>query len=509
MIRVMIVEDEEFILQGILCIIDWNSLGMEVVQTAHNGKEAFEKFMENPVDIIVSDVEMPLMNGLELIREIRKYDKRVRCLILSGYDEFEYARSALKLDVDEYILKPIDEMLLTKALLQSSEKLEKIEWKNALNMEEKIGWLHFLEGTKVLDNQETDEFVRVLPEIDSKHMICPALIKINLQTIDDEGITPILIEIQRAEGKIRAIYLKPDVLLLLQYTDFGTSLEEAETLFIEIQNKLEWECGIFTFLAIGNFIQTYYDLPESYKLLNSMLRYRILSDYGGSISETEISKRKSNDISIDVPFLRKKILEKDKDGACRYLENVFINLIDSQPNVDSVYQNVLQVILLIQDIKKEYKIKNSKDIKGLSEMLDRIYMAEDVSAMRTILMIEVSAIIMELHIENSHYTPVVCEIMNYIQDNYKNELSLKSLSYKYHMNTSYLGQLFQKQVGCTFSQYLSNIKNEMAREMILKTNKRINDIAKEVGYTDTSYFYKKFKQCYGVSPASLREMKKY
>ena len=85
--RVMLVEDEEFILQGILCIVDWKTIDMEVAYTAHNGKEALEKFREDPVDIIVTDVEMPLMDGLELIREIRKSNRRVRCLILSGYDE--------------------------------------------------------------------------------------------------------------------------------------------------------------------------------------------------------------------------------------------------------------------------------------------------------------------------------------------------------------------------------------------------------------------------------------
>ena len=77
------------------------------------------------------------------------------------------------------------------------------------------------------------------------------------------------------------------------------------------------------------------------------------------------------------------------------------------------------------------------------------------------------------------------------------------------MNTSYLGQIFQKEVGCSFNQYLSNIKNEKAKELILNTNMKINDIAREVGYPDTSYFYRKFKQCYGVSSASLRNMKKY
>lgn len=95
-----------------------------------------------------------------------------------------------------------------------------------------------------------------------------------------------------------------------------------------------------------------------------------------------------------------------------------------------------------------------------------------------------------------------------MQKDYKKDLNLKTLAYKYHMNASYLGQIFQKEVGCSFTQYLSNIKNKIAKDLILNTNMKINDIAKEVGYPDTSYFYRKFKQCYGVSPASLRTIKK-
>ena len=122
---------------------------------------------------------------------------------------------------------------------------------------------------------------------------------------------------------------------------------------------------------------------------------------------------------------------------------------------------------------------------------------------------EINEIIRYLHEEDSQYTPVVRQIMDEVQKNYREDMNLKTLAYKYHMNASYLGQIFQKEVGCSFTQYLSSKKIEMAKELILNTNMKISDIAKEVGYPDTSYFYRKFKQHYGVAPVSLREMKKY
>ncbi len=164
--------------------------------------------------------------------------------------------------------------------------------------------------------------------------------------------------------------------------------------------------------------------------------------------------------------------------------------------------------MLLWDIKGEYKLEE-KNMQVLSDMVEGIYGAEDIFGLKAMFISEISEIITYLHTENSAYTPVVKQIMAEVQKNYREELSLKTLAYKYHMNASYLGQIFQKEVGCSFTQYLSNIKNGIAKDLILNTNRRINDIAQEVGYTDTSYFYRKFKQCYGVSPASLREMKKY
>ena len=504
----MLVEDEEFILQGILCIVDWAAIHMEVAYTAHNGKEALEKFRQDPVDIIITDVEMPLMDGLELIREVRKENTRTRCLILSGYDEFEYARTALSLDVEEYILKPINDEMLREALLKASQRLDDMDMKQAANMEEKIGWAQFLKGA--LKAEEIKNFVQMLPQIEGAERIFPALMKIDLESVgEQEGITPILIGFRNRPEKIRPIYLKTDILLILFYADADTEIRGAERIFAEIQNQIESGSGILTFLAAGNAISSYGELPESYQRMNHLLRYRITTGWGRGVSEESIARKKPGGITIDLTYLRKKILEKDQDGALQYIEELFIGLVESGSDIDEVYQNALKVVLLLQDIKSEYKISSSKTVRSLTEIFDHIYRAEDIAGMRTVLVLEISAVIMALHTEDSHYTPVIREILNYIQENYREDLSLKVLSYKYHMNASYLGQIFQKEVGCPFNKYLGNIKNEKAKDMILNTNMKINDIAKEVGYMDTSYFYRKFKQCYGVSPASLRGMKKY
>lgn len=506
--KVMLVEDEEFILQGIRYIIDWEEIAMEVSAMAHNGREALEMFRENPVDIVVTDVEMPFMNGLELLEEIRKISPRARCIILSGYDEFEYARTAMKLDVEEYILKPVNEEQLKEVLIKAGERLDALDRKRAAAIEDKIGWHKLLKGK--LGREEETEFYQMLPKMDAGLEVYAAIMKMDTGTLEGaESMNDILMEIQKETRTIKPIYLTPDTLFLLLYTETGSKAEEILEYYSRFQDRLESRYGIMSFLTVSDPIQDYEQLPACYKLASKLQKYRMLEGYGSCINEAHIKERKSKDVVIDETMLRKLILKKDKEGALNYIEDLFINNLKSEVNVDVLYQMTLKIAMVLQEIKVEYKLVQSRNLRDLSEIIEKIYQADDILGLKAIFISEITEIITYLHTEDSQYTPVVKQIMAEVQKNYREDMNLKTLSYKYHMNASYLGQIFQKEAGCSFAQYLSNIKNSMAKDLILNTNMKINDIAREVGYPDTSYFYRKFKQCYGVSPASLRNMKKY
>lgn len=508
--KVMLAEDEELILQGIRCIIDWEEISMEVVSMAHNGYEALELFEKEPVDILVTDVEMPKMDGLELIREIRKINPKTRCIILSGYDDFEYARSALRLDVEEYILKPVNEEQLKQALVRAAQRLDEIERKKIGSMEDKIGWHQFLNGK--LEEEERAEFYELLPGLGQTECACVsgAIMKIDTKSLDPkEGIGVILAQIQRLKQKVKPIYLKPDTLFLLFYAAADAAGQAAEV-FGGLQDELENNHGIRSFITIAAPIREYAKLPESYKMALRLQKYRILEGYGSCITQQYMKNRMTQDVVIDETLLRRMILKKDRDGALRYIEDLFVNNLRAEVNVEVLYQLALKLAILLQEIKAEYKLELPKGgLQNLSEMMDQIDQADDIIGLKSVFLSEITEIIACLHTEDSQYTPVVKQIMAEVQKNYMEDMNLKTLSYKYHMNASYLGQIFQKETGCTFAQFLSNTKNRVAKDLILNTNKKINDIAREVGYSDTSYFYRKFKQCYGVSPASLRAIKKY
>lgn len=510
MLKVMIVEDEELILQGVRNIIDWEALGLDVVHMAHDGAEALELWEKEPVQIVVTDISMPEMDGLALLRKIRETDDQVRFIILTGYDEFSYAREAVRLDVENYILKPINEEELKRQLRETIQKLEEMDKKKIRYIDEKTRWMHFLNGkTKEDESEEFAEMLRLPASVGSYHA---AVLKWNLNGQKEQKITDVIVELKK-EDRLRIVHLPPDHLLMVYIADDTGSDKDGEAVqgyFSELQNQIESRFNIMTFIGVGTSFQKIQQLPEAYRNAIKLQKYLIIEGYGSCISQRQIQAGRTEDIQMDEARLRKYILRKETEAAMGYIEELFINNVQSQKGdiAGALYRAAVKTAMLLQDIKKEYKLESGR-FRDLEELIETIFSADDILGIKTAFISEAVEIIECMHEEDSQYTPVIRQIISEVQQNYKEDMNLKTLAYKYHMNASYLGQIFQKEVGCSFAQYLSNTKNGIAKDLILNTNMKINDIARQVGYPDTSYFYRKFKQCYGVSPASLREMKKY
>lgn len=561
--KVLLIEDEELILEGLKSIIDWEALGLRVVCASPNGRAALESLAGETVDIIVTDISMPIMDGLSFLEEYRKRDERARCIILTGYEEFEYARKAIRLDVEDYILKPINEDKLEEVLLSAVEKLKLLDKKRAVNADDKTGWLQLLRGQ--LSEAEVQGYLSVLPGIGPGVQVYPAIMKISLSSLKSVQVSDVLLEMQAMGGPVRVIFLTSDTLLLLYFAgangegaNAGNAREDIkaggaakvgiiregieaggaakvgiaregieavatakaeisgnpteadiQACFEAILDRLEGSLGVMTFISIGDGIDSYDQLADSYETARKNQKYQLVEGFGSCIAPWKIKKLKSRDVDMDEASLRRLILKKDREGCHNYIEDLFINNVRENMSVDDIYQMSLKMAMVLSDLKKEYKLTDNKNMQNITELVDAIYRAEDIQSLKAIFLSETAEIIASLNLGDSKFTPVVKQIISEVQNNICEDMNLKTLSYKYHMNASYLGQIFQKEVGCSFAQYVTNLKNSRAKDMILNTSMRINDIAQAVGYTDISYFYRKFKQSYGVSPATLREMRKY
>lgn len=512
MYKLMIAEDEEFILEGLKSIIDWKNCELNIVHTAHDGEEAIHMWKEEQTDIVITDITMPKKNGLELLEEIRKIDSRVRFIILTGYDEFEYARTAIALDVDDYILKPINECELEKAVKKTCEKLKEIDFNQKEHMDYRFDFFNFLSGNAT--PEESEEQIAKLEFYTESTLFIMAGIKVKYEnlSIRVSDIYMYLKDIYESK-KLKFFYSGTEEIFAVKSLEKDTNKNTEFEFFKDMQNRVESDLEIQTFFTVSKITDGYDNLPDVYRQLKKLQKYLLIEGYGSCISKDYIENRKSEDISIDGDMFRKMILSKDRNKVKDYLEDLFLNNIQKKDSsLDTIYQLSIKIAMILQTIMDEFKLSNLKSTKNLADIMDEVYSVEDLSVLKS-MFIALSIQIMDiLHTEESRgggYTPVIRQILNEIKKDYRQDINLKTLAYKFNMNTSYLGQIFQKEVGCSFSSYVSSLKNSKARELILNTNMKINDIAREVGYTDTSYFYRKFKQCYGVSPATLREMKRY
>jgi two-component system response regulator YesN len=508
MYKVLIAEDEDIILAGIKKIIDWDELGLEVVWLAHNGQEALSMLEKEAVDIIITDINMPVMGGLELLSQVRSENRRTRFIILSGYDDFTYAQKAIPLSVENYILKPINEEKLQEVLDQTVHKLITMDNENKYSIATRQKLLRFLSGQM---KEDKDTFIKETGLRIDKPFAIVANVKLKPRDRNAKELEGITSFIGRKFSELdlqTLIYDKDEFLIIFQNNQMDYNY--ARTIMEEVQYQIEAFYEITTFITISSIFHDLDGISGAFQETKKLQKYLIIAGYGNSIDERYCSGRKSTDISLDESLIDKLILAKDRTGISKYIDDLFRNHIEKEKiTSDAVYHLAIKLALSLQRVVREFKLSYDNNIKNLVEVMEELFKADDLSDIKSIFLIEVMEIIDCINVGDSQYTPVVRQILSDLEECYKEDINLKVLAQKYCMNTSYLGQIFQKEVGMPFSQYLTNMKNSKAKDLILNTNLKINDIAKEVGYPDVSYFYRKFKQCYGTSPASLRELKQY
>lgn len=500
--KVMLVDDENLILEGLKAIIDWDSLGLEIVCTANNGQEAVEKFRENPVDIVVTDINMPKVTGLELLRALKNINDDVKFVVLSGYDEFSYAKIAMELGVKSYLLKPVDE-----------EELERV-------LKSIINDTH---NTKKKENNLTIKNSKLIDFLNSKINIDEIMQFKDVMRIGFDGDSYMVANIISKTGRIDEIMncirsnifsnfeIMPNYdgsILIINCLEQGISDEGIREFYEIIESFIKDELDIDTFISVGSKVDNFSDIPMSYKNSISAKKNILVMGYGNVIFSDEIEENISDSKSFkkEIEALNKLIIEKNRDVAKSYMLSIFE---DKNLTPKNIYDISIKIVILVDEVLKDFNLDNKYGSSSLSSVIVDLCSEATRENIERFLLSEVEDAIKVISDNTQVFSPVVQQVVKTINTKYKDELSLKTLATKYRINSSYLGQIFSKEVGVSFSEYLNKVKNTKAKELILNTNMKINNIAKEVGYTDTSYFYRKFKKYYGVCPSTLRDMKNY
>lgn len=466
MYKVILIDDEQWIIKSLKKSIPWNQYGFEVCATATDGKIALEKINELHPDVIFTDIKMPYMDGLELIAKAKKNYPDLLSVIISGYAEFEFAKTAIQHKVDGYCIKPIEEEEIIGHLKNFRTKLDNLKRNR-----------HNLDLLSCIENNDKKIFKKLFPYVHN----------INIIVSTGDKITYF-------EDNPKALYCNISLNKWLYFLPEPLNAEQIK----ENLNKNIKGVGIFKIN-----LQTD-DLAKGIDEANIRAHQHFFNKenlvFAGDYDKNKIKiyNHLLNEIVAQVKNKDIAALNRSLDEIKTVLNS--INIAELKKSYDIL--NTLKYLNITEDDSEEDEIWLDQSIifldkwNNVEEYFE--YFCREIK-----ILLNINHRNIQIYSGNK----VISDIISYIKDNYRENITLYNLSEKFNINQSYLSQLFKNETGINFVNYLTNYKISKACSLLSQTDMTVNEIAQEVGYDDYLYFRKVFKKVNNMTPTEYREQK--
>lgn len=544
MYKVIVAEDEQDVREAVVHGVDWRSLGFEVLDSAENGQEAWEQFARQAPDVLLTDIKMPFMDGLQLADLVKSRYPATRIVILSGYDEFEYAQKALKLQVDEYVLKPFSTGELMDVLAKVKAQLdeEAAEKKNVATLME-----HYRKSLPVLrENFLASLMMRQVKkrEIEEKSVLYDiplqgGAFQVAVISMDRPGASPepedrpgggslslkdsedqelklfavlnIAEEIAAGHRLGRVFIHHGRVVLLAISEEAGEAAVTAGTLAVaeEIRQAVERYLKFSVTVGVGVVTAEPEKLSYSYKDAVLALDYRVILGGNRTISIADVEKRLVEKVRFD-ELKEESLIRCIKLGTLQELKDI----------VDSLFQGLLEQPVSVKEYQlylMEILTAILKAAKDADADLDAVFGVQTVpfaelhnlgtleEAKSWLIGICTRIMGSIAVVRQSAYKNLVEEAVAYTRSRYMDsDISINKVCQHLHISTGYFSSIFKKEMKMTFVSYLLHIRMEAAKELLRTSDLKAFEIAEKVGYTEPNYFSFSFKKHVGVSPKEYR-----
>jgi two-component system, response regulator YesN len=504
MYNVFLVDDEPFIIEGMKSIIDWEDYGLNIIGEAYDGQQALNLLQDKECHILLTDIMMPGMNGLELIQTLKKAHSNIRYIVLSGYQEFEYVKKGISLGIENYLLKPIDEEELISTLRNTIEKLDKSkhEEEDGYVLRDNAIWRWL---NQEMSNQELWQRLEMY-DIDHFHGDMQLAI---LQVEFSDGHTVQCISYFRKwiESSFHCFcVVSPDHKFILIWLNKG--VDQVKEYLEQLQNDLsEKENVVDYFIALGPPASSSKEIFDSFQRTKDIAEFRLFFPESSRVITDQLDKEFAESSKIIQTFnfrdLVKYVLDANKHEVEKWIHSAFYNF---KENISTETSKLVRGFAIELMIKIKNSVGFSDDLTKSAEIVKMILEADTIVDLKKVVMDFVSGLIDQINNRNENMSPIVQSVLKYIHEHYHEELSLKTLSQRFHVNAVYLGQRFQKEVGSVFSDYINQLRIEKAKIMLKESHLKAGEIGKRVGYTDPTYFYKQFKKYVGLTPTEWRSL---
>lgn len=531
-IKVFLVEDEVIIRSGVKKSINWEQEGYEFVGEASDGELAYPMILKEKPDILITDIRMPFMDGLELSRLVKKELPDIKILILSGYDEFEYAKKAIKIGVTEYLLKPISAAKLTEVLNAVAETIrQENEEKNLLET-------YFAEMRENTERDKMRLFEKLLMGDLSMGEILEAgerfgmnlgascykivLFKIlaNLENhVYAEQMVDACSSVEQAASMMEGVYVFQRGVegwaFLLTAQDEKSMEESAKILYQNLKQAMKNYTQLEYFGGIGSTVPRIRSLKQSFREADRAFAARFVEEANQIISQKEFEKSQMEEglkmqgvvqIGKSREMLQ-KFLSNGTREEVKAFSDAYISRIEEE-NIRSTMVRqyvVIDVCIVILSFCERISSANrlQEEAEELQKMMQKIHSLSEIKKYVVRLLNE--AIELRDAESGRRSSDLIAAAKKEIENHYMTEeISLNTVAISVGMSPSYFSSIFSKEAGKTFVEYLTEVRIEKAKEFLMCSSMKTSEIGYEVGYKDPHYFSYIFKKVQGCSPKEYR-----
>jgi two-component system response regulator YesN len=517
--RLLIADDEQIVLDSLKFIVEKNFPDIKICAMVKTGREAIEKAETEKPDIIIIDIKMPGINGIDAITEIKKRYDLAKFIIFSAYDKFDFAKEALKLNVVDYILKPAGKKKIINIiekvlnLINKERKLRKKE----LDLKEKIEKMEPVLETGLIynlffdnDSKELNSYIKLLNlDINSGFVLSLEFNKEEKSILESSSIVNSLYNRLREIIKkfddiiIGPVMLNKIILVMPLDNHDDDYINRLEVL--NFSNYLKEEFNKISNLEIHIGIGSYYvgikQLKASYE--NSIKAVK--NSYEKEIIYIEDINKKQNFNNYDLNKTEKTILDKIQKGnleeAIRMYDDFFEKII-SEYNFEifEVKIRIMEFIILLNRFYLDNENNNKKYI-------DEIFQMNDLNKMRMWIRQKIWETGINIKkIKEKQLSGVIKKSLEFIEENFNCDLSLEEVANYVSISPHYFSKLFKEETGKNFVEYVTFLKINKAKTLLEEGVLNIKQISYEIGYKDPNYFSRLFKKSIGVSPSEYKDL---
>lgn len=535
MLKVLIIDDEEKVCRLIQCLIDWESLGLSIAGICHDGLLALDLIKEISPDIIITDIRMPGCDGLTLIKTAKDYNPRIHFIIVSGYGQFDYAQRAIQYGVSDYILKPIKEKDLKATLISILEKHQSVEIheqqdeaiRNELNSTQERIKSNFindliLNPLLVRSFHSIEEINQTYYTDFTESAFCLLSVFLDLnednrQTIVNDFLLNKTMGIVDSE---MATYHDCSITVSEKniYCFINDSRERLSDLYPtakKIRGALLSLKEIFPELHVlllqSSIKNSFMEITDCYGEIKSALNEKVLSGSDAIYSYSRIPECKNHVADFISPSFRSQYLSYTEAFHYEALKNLLYNLANRLIHLVPVtgtfiWQIYSELISLFLFFLNQHKIDASID--ELSNRLSSCFLSFTSVSDAFHYLAEEQCLLLEdwrLH-KKKALSKAVLTAKQYINNHYAQNLSLELIGQAVGLNPSYFSNIFKKETGISFIDYLTDIRIQNAKNMLTETDLEVIEISEHTGFNDLKYFTRCFRKITGMTPVAYRKL---